>query len=352
MEPYSIKVGITQGDINGIGYEVIIKTLMDSRIFEVCTPIVYGSPKVLAYYRKALNIANFNLNSIRGGEEAQPRKGYLINCLDDNVKVELGQSTQAGGEAAALSLKKAVEELKNGKIDVLVTSPINKNNIQSKDFSFPGHTEYFAKKFETSNYLMFMVSDKLRVGVVSGHVALNKVAEQITIENILAKLRIINDSLIKDFGIRKPKIAVLGLNPHCGDEGLLGTEERDIIIPAINKAKDEKIVALGPFPADGLFGSNNYSKFDAILAMYHDQGLAPFKAIAFESGINFTAGLPVIRTSPAHGVGYDIAGKGEANENSFRQAIYLACDIFNNRKLYQEINKNPLPFSEGRGKDN
>lgn len=352
MDTQQIKVGITQGDINGIGYEVIIKTLLDTRLYESCTPIVYGSPKVLAYYRKALNIANFNLNSIRSGDEAQPRKAYLINCLDDNVKVELGQSTQAGGEAALISLRKATDELKSGKIDVLLTSPVNKNNIQSKEFNFPGHTEFLAKKFDCNNYLMLMVSNKLRVGVVTGHVPLSKVRELITIENVLSKLRIMNDSLLKDFGIRKPKIAVLGLNPHCGDNGLLGNEEQDIITPAINRAKDEKIVATGPYPADGFFGSSNFSKFDAILAMYHDQGLAPFKAVSFEAGINFTAGLPVIRTSPAHGVGYDIAGKGEANENSFRQALFLSCDIYQNRKTYHEITKNPLPFSEDKTRDN
>lgn len=352
MNTQPIKVGITHGDINGIGYEVIMKTLLDPRILEICTPIIYGSSRVLAYYRKALNISNFNLNSIRSGDEAHPKKAYLINCLDDNVKVEIGQSTQAGGEAAMISLKKATDELKNGKINVLLTAPINKNNVQSKDFNFPGHTEFLANKFESTNYLMLMVSDKIRIGVVSGHVALSKVCEQITKENILSKIRIIHSSLLKDFGIRKPKIAVLGLNPHCGDNGLLGSEEKDIIIPAIKQAVDEKIVVTGPYSADGFFGSSNYGKFDAVLAMYHDQGLAPFKAIAFESGVNFTAGLSVIRTSPAHGVGYDIAGKGEANENSFRQALYLACDVFNNRKIYQELSKNPLPFSEAKTRDN
>lgn len=352
MNTQPIKVGITHGDINGIGYEVIMKTLLDPRILEICTPIIYGSSKVLAYYRKALNISNFSLNSIRSGDEAHPKKAYLINCLDDNVKVEIGQSTQAGGEAAMISLKKATDELKNGKINVLLTAPINKNNVQSKDFNFPGHTEFLANKFESTNYLMLMVSDKIRIGVVSGHVALSKVCEQITKENILSKIRIIHSSLLKDFGIRKPKIAVLGLNPHCGDNGLLGSEEKDIIIPAIKQAVDEKIVVTGPYSADGFFGSSNYGKFDAVLAMYHDQGLAPFKAIAFESGVNFTAGLSVIRTSPAHGVGYDIAGKGEANENSFRQALYLACDVFNNRKIYQELSKNPLPFSEAKTRDN
>ncbi|MBI5220052.1 MAG: 4-hydroxythreonine-4-phosphate dehydrogenase PdxA [Bacteroidia bacterium] len=347
-----VKVGITHGDINGIGYEIIIKSLMDSRILESCTPVVYGSPKVLAYYRKALNISNFSLNNIRSGDEASSKKAHLINCLDDNVKVELGQSTPAGGEAAAISLKRAIDELKAGKIDVLVTAPINKHNIQSKDFNFPGHTEYLAKKFETNNFLMLMVSDKLKIGVVAGHVPLVKVHEHITKDNILCKLRVINDSLIKDFGIRKPKIAVLGLNPHCGDNGLIGAEDRDIIIPAINQAKEEKIVALGPFAADGFFGSGGYFKVDAILAMYHDQGLAPFKALSFDAGVNYTAGLPVIRTAPGHGVGYEIAGKNEADENAFRQAIYLACDIYKNRKQFQEITKNPLPFSEEKAKDN
>ncbi|HBX52846.1 MAG: 4-hydroxythreonine-4-phosphate dehydrogenase PdxA [Bacteroidetes bacterium RIFOXYA12_FULL_35_11] len=351
MERKIIKVGITQGDINGIGYEVIIKTLMDPRMLEICTPIVYGSPKVFAYYRKALNIVNFSLNSIRSADEALPKKAYIINCLDDNVKVEIGQVTSAGGEAAAISLKRATDELKAGKIDVLVTAPINKQNIQSKDFNFPGHTEYLAKKFDTENYLMLLACDRIKVGLVTSHVPIAEVPKLITKENILNKLRIINDSLKKDFAVIKPKIAVLSLNPHCGDSGLLGTEEKNIIIPAVEQAREEKILATGPYAADGFFGCGAHIKFDAILAMYHDQGLAPFKAIAFEEGVNYTAGLPFIRTSPAHGVGYDIAGKGVADESSFRQALYMACDIFHNRKVYAEINKNPLPFSNDKAKD-
>lgn len=351
MDTSALKIGITHGDINGIGYEIIIKALLDTRLYEICTPIVYGSPKVLAYYRKNLNAANFNINTIRTADEATPKKAYLINCLDDNVKVEMGVSTPAGGEAAALSLKKATDELKAGKLHGLVTAPINKLNIQSKDFNFPGHTEFLAKKFETEKFLMILASERLKVGVVTGHVPFTKVKDFITKENILSKIHIINDSLIKDFGIKKPRIAVLGLNPHCGDGGVMGAEENEIIIPAINQAKDEKVLALGPYSADGFFGSGAFAKFDAILAMYHDQGLAPFKAVSFEDGINYTAGLPVIRTSPGHGVGYDIAGKGTANENSLRQAIYLAVDIYKNRKLHEEINANPMKVSDDRQRD-
>ncbi len=341
-----IVVGISHGDINGVSYEVIIKALMDNRIFDFCIPVVYGSAKVAAYHRKALNIANFSFNNVKSAEEANIKRANIINCLDDNVRVELGKSTNIAGESSLISLEHAVKDLKEGKIDVLVTAPINKDNVQSDKFNFPGHTEYLTKESESKESLMFMVSENLKVGVTTTHLPLSQVPEAITEELILSKLRIMNKSLIQDFRIRKPKIAVLGLNPHAGDNGLLGKEEVDIIIPAINKAREENILALGPYPSDGFFGSDNFKKVDAILAMYHDQGLTPFKALAFNSGVNYTAGLDFIRTSPGHGTAYEIAGLGKASELSFRNAIYLACDIFRSRKEFKEISAEPLQHYE------
>jgi len=346
MRDKLIKVGITQGDINGVGYEVIIKTFLDIRMYEICTPIVYGSPKVASYHRKALNIDNFSFNTIKSAEEANSKRANLINCTDDSVRVELGHLTASGGEAAFRSLEKAVQDLKENKIDVLVTSPINKENIQSKQFSFPGHTEYLLSKFKSEEILMLMVSEKLKVGVVTGHVPIQRVPLYITIENILKKLRTLNKSLKEDFSIRKPRIAVLGLNPHAGDNGIIGTEEQNIIIPALQAAKEENINAIGPYPADSFFGTENFLHFDAILAMYHDQGLAPFKALVFNEGVNYTAGLPIVRTSPAHGTAFDIAGKNLASPDSFRKAIYLACDIYNNRNMHKELTKNQLKTND------
>jgi 4-hydroxythreonine-4-phosphate dehydrogenase len=346
MESKTISAGISHGDINGVGYEVIIKTLMDTMINDLCVPIVYGSPKVAAYHRKALNISNFSFNNIRSAEEANPRKANMINCLDDNIRVELGKSTLQGGEAALASLERAVEDLKNGKINVLVTAPIDKKNIQTEKFSFKGHTEYLRAKAGTDEVLMFMISENMRIGFATGHIPLKKVSEMISVESVFRKIKMMNQSLLLDFAIRKPRIAILGLNPHAGENSLLGTEEVDIIIPAIRQAEKEGIMVFGPFPADGFFGAGSFSKFDGILSMYHDQGLTPFKALSFDSGVNFTAGLPFIRTSPVHGTAFSIAGKGEASENSFRQAIYLACSIFRNRQMYSEITKNPLKHQD------
>jgi 4-hydroxythreonine-4-phosphate dehydrogenase len=337
-----LKIGITQGDINGISYEVILKTLIDNRVYENCTPILYGSPKVVAYHRKALNLANFTFNSIRTADEAAYKKPNLINVLDDNVRVELGKSTPQAGEAALLSLKAAIKDLKENKIDVLVTAPINKNNIQSEEFKFAGHTSYLKQELDAKEALMILVSPVLKVALVTEHIPVSKIASTITVDNILSKLRILNKSLLADFCIRKPRIAVLALNPHAGDEGLVGREEIDIIIPAIEKAKAEGIIAAGPFPADGFFGSDTFKKFDAVLAMYHDQGLAPFKALTFEEGVNYTAGLPFVRTSPAHGTAYDLVGKDMASENSFRQALFLGCDIYKNRMDYKQLTSNPM----------
>ncbi len=341
-----IKVGITQGDINGISYEIIIKSLLDNRINDLCTPIVYGSAKVAAYHRKALNIENFSLNIIRDAEKANPKRPNIINCLDDNIRVELGKSTTLAGEASLMALESAVNDLKEGKIDVLVTAPINKDNIQSEKFHFPGHTEYLAQNFNGKEVLMLMVSDRMKVGVVTGHIPVKDVAENLTQDKILGKLRILNKTLIEDFRIRKPKIAVFGLNPHASDGGVIGEEENSIISPAIDRAKEENIMAFGPYPADGFFGSNNLEKFDAILAMYHDQGLAPFKALAFDEGVNFTAGLDIVRTSPGHGTAYELAGMNKASETSFRKALYLAIDVYKNRTEYKEISEDPLESTD------
>ena len=346
MEKKTIIAGISQGDINGIGYEVIIKALLEPAINDLCVPVVYGSPKVAAYHRKALNINNFSFNNIRSADEVNHKKANLINCLDDNIRVELGRSTPQGGEAALISLEKAVDDLIGGKIDVLVTAPIDKKNIQSDKFQFNGHTEYLRSKAGTGDALMFMISESLKIGIATGHVPLSKVPEMITTDLLLRKIRLMNQSLILDFGIRRPRIAVLGLNPHAGDNSLLGNEEEEVITPAIQKALKENMLIFGPFPADGFFGAGSFTKFDGILAMYHDQGLAPFKALSFDTGVNFTAGLPFIRTSPVHGTAFQIAGKGEASENSFRQALYLACDIYRNRQMYSEISRNPLKHQD------
>jgi 4-hydroxythreonine-4-phosphate dehydrogenase len=346
MEKQVILAGISHGDINGIGYEVIIKALMDNMINDICVPVVYGSPKVAAYHRKALNINNFSFNNIRTPGEANHKKANMINCLDDNIRVELGNSTQHGGEAALISLEKAVEDLKSGKIDILITAPIDKKNIQSERFNFKGHTDYLKSSLGAEEVLMFMISESMRIGMATGHVPLNKVSEMITVENLIRKIRLMNQSLIRDFGIRKPRLAVLGLNPHAGDNSLIGSEESSIIIPAIKQTEKEGILTFGPFPADGFFGAGSFIRFDGILAMYHDQGLTPFKALSFDTGVNFTAGLPFVRTSPVHGTAFDLAGKGEASANSFRQAIFLACDIFRNRKIYAEISQNPLKHQD------
>jgi 4-hydroxythreonine-4-phosphate dehydrogenase len=316
--------------------------LEDSRIYDFCIPVVYGSPKVAAYHRKALNIDNFNFTSIKTPDEASPKKANIINCINEDIRVELGKATQASGEASVQALEIATQDLADGKIDVLVTGPVNKYNIQSDRFNFAGHTEFLEAHFQSSGALMFMINDLFRIGVVTGHIPLARVSDFITRDSVLSKIRLMNKSLIEDFGVRKPRIAVLGLNPHAGDEGVIGDEEQKEIKPAIDAAREENILTFGPFPADGFFGAGNFTRFDAILAMYHDQGLIPFKALIYDGGVNFTAGLPVIRTSPAHGTAFEIAGKGEAAEDSFRKAIYLACDIFRFRNGYKELTANPL----------
>ncbi|HJZ39687.1 MAG TPA: 4-hydroxythreonine-4-phosphate dehydrogenase PdxA [Bacteroidales bacterium] len=342
MKGDRIILGITQGDINGISYEVIMKALADNRIFEICTPVVYGSSKVAAYHRKALELESLSFNSVRTADEALARKANIINCIDDAARVELGKSTPYAGEASLSALEAATKDLAEGKIDVIVTGPINKANMKSDNFDFNGHTEFFESHFKSDGVLMLMVNELMRIGVVTSHIPLSKVHEYITKDTVLNKLKILNKTLLTDFTIRRPRIAVLGLNPHAGDMGLLGEEDQKEILPAIQQAMEQGIMAFGPFPADGFFGAGTYRNYDAVLAMYHDQGLIPFKALDTEGGVNFTAGLSVVRTSPAHGTAYEIAGKNIASPDSFRKAIYLACDIFRSRRNYNKIAANPL----------
>lgn len=331
MEEKKIRVGITQGDINGIGYEIILKAFSDSSMFELCTPIVYGSPKVATYHRKAMNLVT-NFVSVRSASEAVRDKLNIVNCNDDEVKVEFSKIDNEAGTAAFQALKRAVDEYKSGLIDVIVTAPICKQTIHSEDFPFTGHTEYFENNLGNGDKaLMILMKDDFRVALVTNHLPISRIASTITKELIEEKIKIFHHSLKVDFGIGAPRIAVLSLNPHAGDGGLLGEEEEKVIIPAIHELSDKGILCYGPYPSDGFMGSENYTHFDGVLAMYHDQGLAPFKALALDEGVNFTAGLPVVRTSPGHGTAFDIAGQGIADENSFRQAIYTAIDVFRNR---------------------
>lgn len=350
MEEKMIRVAITQGDTNGVGYEVILKTFADPAMFELCTPIIYGSPKIAAYHRKALNLET-NFSIINSAEEARNGRLNILACFDEEVKVELGQPSEEAGLAAFKALDRAMTDYRAGLFDVLVTAPINKATIQSPGFHFPGHTEYIETSVGDGNKaLMILMNESLRVALVTTHLPIKEVSKAITKEAIIEKATIFHKTLRRDFRISNPRIAVLSLNPHAGDNGLLGSEEQEVIKPAIDELEKAGIQAFGPYPADGFFGSNAYDHFDGVLAMYHDQGLAPFKTIALESGVNFTAGLPIIRTSPDHGTAYDIAGQGKADENSFRQAVYTAIDIFRNRKNYDEPLENPLPklFHEKR----
>ena len=331
-------VGITQGDSNGIGYEVIIKSLADERILDSFTPVIYGSSKLMGFYRKTLhNIGPMDINVISSAADAKQKKINLVNCLPDNIYAEPGQSTPDSAKAAIKSLEMAVKDLKEGQVDVLVTAPINKRAMNEEGFCNTGHTEYLQREFGADDVTMIMVSDQIKIGVVTGHIPLRDVPKSLTKESILGKLRIMKDSLLRDFGVTDPKIAVLGLNPHCGDGGLLGDEEQNIILPAVQAAQAEGIQAFGPYSPDGFFGLGNYSRFDATLAMYHDQGLAPFKALAFSDGVNFTAGLPIVRTSPDHGTAYDMAGRDEADPRSMMSAIYTAIDIFRRRLQYDTL---------------
>lgn len=337
-----IRVGITHGDINGVGYEVILKTFAEPGMLELCTPIVYGSPKVAAYHRKAMDI-QVNFSIINSAEEAHDDKLSVLNCTEDELKVELGKPTAEAGGAALSALERALKDYREGLIDVLVTAPINKHTIQSDSFHFPGHTEYIEERVgNNKKALMILLKDDFRVALVTGHIPVKAIASTITKELIMEKIAIFHRSLKQDFAIDNPRIAVFSLNPHAGDNGVIGTEENEVIIPAIQEMNAKGMLCFGPYPADGFIGSGNYDHFDGILAMYHDQGLAPFKALAMDEGVNFTAGLPIVRTSPAHGTAYDIAGQGLAVESSFRQAIYTAIDVYRNRLVEKEISARPL----------
>lgn len=350
-----LRVGITHGDFNGVGYEVILKMLDDTRILELCTPIIYGSAKIAAFYRKSLELAGpWQPVQINSAADASADAVNIINVIGQEAHITPGEASKEAGEAAFIALERAVEDLKNGHIDVLLTAPINKSTIQSDTFRFPGHTEYLAASAaDGSQPLMILFNENIRVALVTTHLPIAKVPEAITTENIVEKLALFNKSLTTDFAVVKPRIAVLALNPHAGEEGLLGKEEKEIIAPAIEKARQMKIHAFGPYAADGFFGNGLYTKFDGVLAMYHDQGLAPFKTLAMDSGVNFTAGLPFVRTSPDHGTGYDIAGKNRASEESMRAALYAAIDIYRSRQAFNEMTASPLPkLYHEKGRDN
>ena len=338
-----IKVGISIGDLNGIGMEVIIKTFKDARMIDFCTPIVFGSSKIASINRKSLEMQDFNFHTINTISEAKANKVNLLNCWKEDIEIKFGEATATSGEYAFQSIKLACDALKDGEIDVLVTAPINKASIQEKIKDFVGHTEFLQGNFEGES-LMIMLSEVMKIAFVTGHIPLENVKVAITSGKIIEKTKQLNHSLITDFGIRKPKIAVIGLNPHAGEDGMLGSEEKEIITPSIKQLQEDGILAFGPYPADSFFTPKNLTAFDGILSMYHDQGLTPFKTLSFSEGVNYTAGLNIVRTSPVHGTAAEIAGKGEANEQSFREAVFMACDIFKKRAEFKEISNNPLAF--------
>jgi len=344
----TIRVGITIGDFNGIGPEVIIKTLAHPSITQLCTPVIYGSAKVVSYHKNIVNPPEFNFHSTASADKIYHQKINVVNCWQDNVNIALGKETEEAGRFAHTSLDRAVQDLKDGHIDVLVTGPISKNSMKMADFPFPGHTEFLANAFGMKDALMMMISDQMRVALVTSHIPLQNVSSTVTKELIRSKLEKLTKSLDVDFGISKPAIAVLGLNPHAGENGHLGKEEEEIIRPIIVEAKKSGDIIMGPYPADGFFGSMRFKKFDGILAMYHDQGLIPFKMLHFQDGVNYTAGLPYVRTSPDHGTAFEIAGKNEADPSSFRAALFAAIDIYKSRDRYRKdhanaVRKTPKP---------
>ena len=340
----NIIVGISIGDLNGIGSEVVLKTFEDSRMLEFCTPVIFANVKIISFVKKTFESTSA-IHGIDNLDQIVVGKINVLNVWRENVEVNFGVNDDAIGKYAIKSFVTATKALKEGKIDVLVTAPINKYNIQSDDFKFPGHTDYLNQELE-GNALMFMVQDNLRVGLITDHIPVNEVASHLTENLIQQKIETIKKSLIQDFSINKPKIAVLGLNPHAGDGGVIGKEDDTVIKPVIKKLFEKGTMVFGPYPADGFFGNGQYEKFDAVIATYHDQGLIPFKTLSFGNGVNYTAGLNKIRTSPDHGTAYDIAGKGIANHNSFKEAVFLAIDIFNSRNEYGEISKKPLKTKE------
>jgi len=335
-------IGISLGDINGIGPEIIIKTFSDQRITELCTPVIFGSNKVINFYRKSLPDYNLNFNNTRELHKLNPKQVNIYSCWEEEINITPGQLNETGGKYAILSLQAAVQALKENKIHALVTAPFHKKNVQNSEFPYTGHTPFLKQAFGVQDVLMLMVADNMRVGLVTEHIPLSEVSNNISKEKIHSKLRILKESLRRDFGIDKPRIAVLGLNPHAGDDGLVGKEEEEIIRPAIIEARKNDLLVFGPYSADAFFARGHHEKFDAVLAMYHDQGLIPFKSLAKGEGINYTAGLAGIRTSPDHGTAMDIAGKNKADESSFREAIFACIDIFNKRMGYTEARRNPL----------
>ena len=338
-----VKIGISIGDINGIGPEVIIKALSNEMLLHECTPIIYGSSKVMGYHKNVVKKPGFNFVNISRTDKAISNKVNVISCWQDNVIINLSEPTEESGKRAHIALDRAVNDLNKGYIDALVTAPINKSAMQQANFPYPGHTEFLAEQCgKTGEELMLLISDEFKVALVNAHVPISEVSGHISKKRIYSCIKILDESLKKDFGKEKPTIAVLGLNPHAGDNGAIGSEEEEVIRPAIIELKKKGLLVSGPYSADGFFGNALYRKFDAILAMYHDQGLIPFKALTFGSGVNFTAGLPIIRTSPDHGTGYDIAGQNIADESSMRQAIYAAIDIFKSRKEYSEMHQHKL----------
>ncbi|MBC8265826.1 MAG: 4-hydroxythreonine-4-phosphate dehydrogenase PdxA [Flavobacteriales bacterium] len=336
-----IKVGISVGDLNGIGMEVIIKTFLDNRMMELCTPIVFGGAKTASYHRKALEIKDFSFNIINKIKEVNAKRANLLNCWNEEVEIKFGEATEIAGKYAFKSLTEVTDSLKNKEVDVLVTAPINKANIQKNESSFIGHTEYLGQQFDGDS-LMIMLSDTMRIAFVTGHIPLSEVAASLSEEKIFTKIEQLSQSLIQDFGISKPKIAVIGLNPHAGENGMLGKEEKEIISPTISKAKKQNILAFGPYSADSFFTKDNLKNFDGVLAMYHDQGLTPFKTLSFSEGVNYTAGLSIIIFFFKQKTAYDIAGKNCADEKSFRNAVYMACDIYRKREEYKGLISNPL----------
>lgn len=340
----NVIVGISVGDLNGIGVEIILKTFEDARMLEMCTPVIFANVKLLSFIKKTLDI-NCNFHGIDKIDQIVSGKINVLNVWREGVNIDFGKNDDVVGKYAILSFTKAVEALKNHQVDVLVTAPINKYNVQSDEFKFPGHTDYLDKELE-GDALMLMVQDNLRVGLLTDHIPVNNVSSHLTKELIRRKVTTINKTLKRDFRINRPRIAILGVNPHSGDNGVIGNEDDTIVKPAIQTLFEEGVLIFGPYPADGFFGSSQYEKFDAVIAAYHDQGLVPFKTLAFGKGVNYTAGLEGIRTSPDHGTAYDIAGKGEADHNSFKEAVYLALDVFHNRAEFSELNKNPLKIKE------
>lgn len=340
-----LKIGITQGDFNGVGYEIILKVISDARLLEICTPVIYGSSKLAAFYKKLLNLNEAEFITIPDAEQAPHNRFGIVDVTTDNITPVPGTESYLAGAEAVKALRRAVTDLKEGKIDALVTAPFDKATVQADDFHFPGHTEFLESELEGKS-LMMMCSDKMRVALVTIHEPVKDVAEKITEERVFNTIKAMNKALIEDFALHYPRIAVLALNPHAGDNGLLGREEKEIIIPAIERTRQEKIQVFGPYATDGFFGSGSYTKFDGIVAMYHDQGLTPFKLLTGTQGVNYTAGLDKIRTSPDHGTAYDIAGKGVADETSLRNAIYMAIDIYHHRHHEAEATANPLVITQ------